>query len=180
MYVGNYDYGGSLGMKLMKKGQEEIVGFVVVVVLVAIVALVMLSFSLRTPQETYDSARLARFIGAVNEYSSNCSLTQDYATIGELYGACYQGVRCSDEVDSCVYLNNTLREIIAVSLQVGEERPLKGYTVHVRYRENTNASKEETILSFGTGNCSTGQRQGSSDIRYARGGVIRSSIATCT
>lgn len=164
----------------MKRGQEEIVGFVVVVVLVAIVALVMLSFSLRTPQETYDSARLARFIGAVNEFSSNCTITSDYARIGELYGACYQGLRCADETDSCATLNSTLREIMNVSLRVGEDRPLKGYSVRVSYRENRNASKEENIIVLGAGNCTTGQRQGSSDVRYARGGIIRSSVATCT
>lgn len=167
----------------MKRGQEEIVGFVVVVVLIAVVALVFLSFTLRGTVETRQSASLAYFVEAMSEYTTNCSLyaAPDYASVGELYRACYQHTVCDDGTDSCLILNQTLLPLVKDSLRVSNETPLKGYilTVNVVLSGTGNGTIRK-ILAVQEGNCSTNKRQGSSDFRYAVDGVVRTSITTCS
>lgn len=169
---------------ILRKGQEEIVGFVVVVVLIAVVALVFLSFSLRSDVKTRESVGLSHFVESLAEYTTECSLSgaPDYASIGELYRACYQGARCSNEADSCLILNRTLMPLINNSLRVGEDRPLRGYRFTVSFIETGSTTGQEVIrpiLSLVQGNCSSQQQRGTSDFRYASGGIIRAHINTC-
>lgn len=167
-----------------RKAQEEIVGFVVVVVLIAVVALVFLSFSLRKGVQTRESVSLSHFVESLGEYTTSCSLyaAPDYASIGELYRACYQQARCSDETDTCLVLNQTLGPLIRESLHVGDERPLKGYAFSVSFVESDSVSEpeiERPLLRLAEGNCSSRQQRGASDFRHAPGGIIRAHITTC-
>lgn len=170
-------------MRLSRNGQEEIVGFVVVVVLIAIVALVFLSFSLRKEVPTRASTTLTQFVEALSEYTSNCSLSRapDYASVGELYRACYQGTSCADGASSCLILNQTLSALLDSGLKVGQERPLGGYRMRVTFLENMSANQENSrpLLLLASGNCTAGTRIGASDFRYALGGTLRASLSTC-
>lgn len=168
-----------------RKGQEEIVGFVVVVVLIAIVALVFLSFSLHREVSTRTSVTLTQFVEALSEYTTTCSLSAapDYASVGELYRACYQGTVCADGASSCLVLNQTLLPLLDAGLKVGSERPLKGYQMRIVFLENRSTvdeARERPFFMAVSGNCSEGQRIGASDFRYVSGGTLRASLTTCT
>ena len=168
---------------ITRRGQEEIVGLVVVVVLIAIVALVLLSFSLRSAPATRESVTITQFVEAISEYTTLCSLSAppDYASIGELYSACYRGTRCSDGTESCTVLNETLSELITSGLRVGQERPLKGYKFSIAFVENASlaGNGDSTILSLNAGNCTGGKKIGASDFRPAGEGIIRAKLTTC-
>lgn len=167
----------------MKRGQEEIVGFVVVVVLIAVVALVFLSFTLRGQVTTRENVNLAHFVEAMAEYTTNCSLyaAPDYASVGELYRACYQQTACADGTDSCLILNQTLLPLIKNSLRVNNETPLKGYILTVNLvPSGTGNGTVRKIIAVQEGNCTTGKQQGSSDFRYASEGVVRATVTTCS
>lgn len=170
---------------MKRTGQEEIVGFVVVVVLIGIVALVFLSFSLRTEVPARESVTLTQFVEALGEYTTECSLSAppDYASMGELYRACYYNTVCSDGTSSCSVLNGTLPLLLEAGIRIGEDRPLKGLTMRVVFVENITRTDDESvrpIFSYTSGNCSSGQQRGASDFRYAGGGTIRALVTTCS
>ena len=169
---------------ILRKGQEEIVGFVVVVVLIAVVALVFLSFSLRGDVQTRENVGLSYLVESVAEYTTSCSLyvAPDYASIGELYRACYQHTLCSDGVDSCLVLNQTLLPLINQSLRVGVDTPLRGYRITINALESVTGGERRLvpILTHLEGNCSTGTQRGASDFRASGQAEIRATITTCS
>lgn len=169
---------------ILRKGQEEIVGFVVVVVLIAVVALVFLSFSLRTDVQTRENVGLSYLVESVAEYTTSCALyaAPDYASIGELYRACYEHTLCADGIESCLVLNQTLLPLLNQSLRIGENRPLKGYTITITaFEQGAGAERRSVpILSHTEGNCSTGTQRGSSDFRASGQGDIRATVTTCS
>ena len=57
-----------------KKSQEEIVGFVVVIVLIAVIALVFLGLSLTKKQEPIESRQVSNLLGAMLQYTTDCSV----------------------------------------------------------------------------------------------------------
>ena len=163
----------------MRKGQEEIVGFVVVVIFVAIIALIFLGFTLRTPVETRQSIQVNQFLESALEYTSDCSLrTGQRARVGALFESCYQNDDCLEGPSACEVINTTIEEMIVVSLGIGEDRPYKGYKFSSKLINE--GEDDETIVYLEGGNCTRSGLQGASDFRPSSGGVLRNSLTLCT
>ena len=87
-----------------KKAQEEIVGFVLIMVIVAVGFLIFLGFNLRqgitTTEESFD---LHQFLESSMEYTTECSLRyeKDLAKLGDLFESCYFGKTCFGAVGVC-------------------------------------------------------------------------------
>jgi|TARA_Y100000310_G_scaffold343518_1_gene451571 hypothetical protein len=163
-----------------KKAQEEIVGFVLVIVIVAVVFLIFLGFSVRTvPSITKDSTDVHQFLESSMEYTTDCvtSFYPDYRKLGEMFEECLSNRKCLDDRDSCSILNETLGEIIESGWQVGEDRPLKGYELLSFYRMNSESGEEE-IIKLNSGNC-TGQIRGASYLTPAFPGNIKTTLKIC-
>jgi len=100
------------------KGQQEILGFVLIVVLVVIALLVFLVLSLRQPAETNDQSRAASdMLNAMMGYTTDCALVFEpqYDTLEDLFKHCFEDEnnRCSNkEVSVCSYLNETLFTVL--------------------------------------------------------------------
>lgn len=164
-----------------KRGQEEIVGFVLIIVLVAVVFLIFLGFSIRqVPSTTTESIDVSQFLESSMEYTTSCvtSFYPDYRKLGELFKECLSNTKCLDERETCDVLNETLSEIIENSWLIGEDRPLKGYEFVSEY-EPSGDFPNEIIISFSSGNC-TGAIRGASYVTPAFPGNIESMLKICS
>jgi hypothetical protein len=169
-----------------KKAQEEMVGFVLIMVIVAIIFLVFLGIFVRNkaPTENNDARDLYQFVSSVMEYTTNCVVSEpSYSKVGELIEQCYDNELCSDGNNSCVVLNSTLQSILNASrdmLNVGEDRPYSGYLLNVTYTENVSSGRtSKNILLEGEGNCSSKYRGSTPYLIPAYPGTIVTSFRVC-
>ena len=114
------------------KGQEEIVGFVVIVVMVAVVMIVLLWFLLNSPDESaIENFEVESFIQATLQYTTDCESQVEFLSLQGLIISCNEEGKCLDERNSCVALNETLREVIESSWSVSEQSAIKGYKLTI-------------------------------------------------
>ncbi len=135
-----------------KKAQEEMVGFGLIIIIVAVILLVFLGFSLRNQQkESVEDYEINSFIQAFLQYTTDCEDNLEYLSIQKLIFDCKNSEKCLDGRDSCEVLNSTLIEIIEESWEVGEDRPIKGYELRI-------SSDEAEILFLEKGNITRNYR----------------------
>jgi len=127
-----------MGNIIKKRGQEEIVGFALIVIIIAVVFLLFLGFSLNNgKREAVESYEIDSFIQAFLQYTTNCSSSLEYLSVRKLVFSCDNAELCEDERDSCEVLNRTLKSIIEEGWKIGDDRPLKGYEMGI-LSEGTN------------------------------------------
>jgi len=166
--------------KIGKKGQHEIAGFVLIVVMVVIISLIFLAISLKKTQEMHESEVVSNFLDASLAITTDCAINYlpNYQTLSKLIRACYTGKICVDGRDSCDVMNKTFEELLRNSWTVGKESYIKGYILKIYTNESGNP---ETITSFYTGNCTTGKKSGALRIIPSSGGrdiIIMMEICT--
>jgi hypothetical protein len=132
-------------LKRKGKGQEEIAGFAVILVLVAIILLVFLVFYLKKPQsEEIQSYEVSSFIQSFLQFTTSCEQNSGNLSVQELIFQCEREAECSSGMKSCKVLNDTLNGILTESWKVGELYPNKGYNLNI-----TSNGKEMLILKKG-------------------------------
>lgn len=168
-----------------KRAQEEIVGFVAVVVLVSVIALIFVSLSLRGPgPAVQDDESMREALESALQYTSSCSIPGIFGqvSLGELFTPCVEQKSCEDGRASCDVLNETLGELLSIGLRVGPERPVKGYEFIAARMTNSSIRDipEQTILELREGNCTSYSRQGTNEFRPSRqAGIIRLELKVC-
>ena len=122
-----------------KKAQEEMIGFVLIIVLVAVIGLIFLGLSLRNPQkEIVESYEVESFIHSFLQYTTDCgNYRENYLPLQKLISACVDGEICLDERESCDVLTSTLTEIIESSWKVEGDRPIQGYELKIVLEDGT-------------------------------------------
>ena len=147
-------------MRKNKLGQEEIVGFAVIIIIVAVILLIFLSFYLRSSNEVeIQSYEASDFIQSVLQYTSDCENGGEFLSVQDLI--LEQEEECSNGKTAGKVLNETLVEICESSWKVGEDTPVKGY--EMRINEN-----DESIFMLNVGNVTQNYRNGFQD--FARRG----------
>lgn len=146
-----------------RQGQEEIVGFVVVVVLVAVIALVVLGLALRHPslQGNAESADIAHFLESVFAMTSECTLRGQYhASMGEVANACATDSKqkCAEGTEACAVLNRTLAAAIAAAWNVNNASAVQGYVLSITHR--LSSTNERVLLTQEQGACKEGWYEG--------------------
>ncbi len=112
---------------MKKKGQEEMVGFILIIVIVAVILLIFLGFALRNSKDTeIKSYEVQGFLQSVLQYTSDCEDALGFLSIQDLIFSCDRGGECSDG-SACEVLNSTLKEISEESWNVREGSYIKGY-----------------------------------------------------
>lgn len=162
-----------------RRGQEEIVGFVAIVVLMAIVLLVVLGFSVRNSSVSVKESRdVSNFIYSSMEYTSGCALQYEpaYSKLGELLKECYQKNKCITGEDACTVFQQDFTRIVDSSYRIDPDRPLKGYIFNVSYQTNSSA---ESIFVLSKGECK-GSREGAEYITPVYPGDIIGSFELCS
>ena len=118
--------------KLDKKGQEEIVGFVVIVVIVGVIILILLGFLLNSPDESaIESYEVESFIDSMLQYTTNCESQLEYLSVQKLIAYCENEEICLNREDSCNILNSTIKEIIENGWNVNEQSAVKAYEFNI-------------------------------------------------
>jgi len=119
-------------MKILRKkikGQEEMVGFALIIILVAIIFLVFLSVYVKKPQsENIDNPEANSFVQSFLQYTTTCEQDSENITIQRLISKCQERIPCSNK-DPCIILNNTIKSIINESWKVGPTSYVKGYSL---------------------------------------------------
>lgn len=167
--------------RLGRKGQEEIVGFVLIVVLVAIIFLVFLGIYLRqkTPVNQKESKDVSQFLESAMEYTTECAVSAepDYSSLGRLVRDCQSRAICKPSGrDACDVLKETISKIVESSWNIGEGNPDTGYIFNATYKSDYTS---EEIVFIQKGTCSV-NRIGGDYLVPAFSGTIINSLTICS
>jgi hypothetical protein len=118
--------------RFFKKGQEEIVGFAMIIIIVSVILLIFLGFSLSSSnKESVESYEVSSFIQSFLQYTTDCRDNLEYLSIQKLIFSCYSNERCLDERSSCDVLNSTLKNLVSTTWKIEGDRPVKGYELDI-------------------------------------------------
>jgi hypothetical protein len=164
---------------LSKRSQEEMVGFVLIVVLIVLAGLVFLGISLRNPVETSKSPEIQNFLEASMISTTDCAINfvPQYESLEDLIKSCYENQKCLNGKTSCEELNLTITKILENSWNTGEESRYSGYYMGVYY--SSNSSEEiQNIMSIEKGTCNTG-KSGAEKLISSYPGTITVRMEVC-
>ena len=122
-----------------KSGQEEMVGFALIMIIVAVVLLIFLGFSLRNQEdEAVENYEVDSFIQAFLQYTTDYAQGYEprYYSIRELIVSCNNQEKCLDERNTCEVLESTLKGIIKETWKIEGDRPIKGYKLNIIFEED--------------------------------------------
>ena len=145
-----------------RKGQEEITGFVIVVVLVSVILVVVLGLMLSfSGNSESGSVELRHFLESTLQSSDECAINslEPYSPIGDLVLECYKDSfsTCSSSSEKvCDALKETLEESIQTGWNIGEESRFKGYELSIEHFTNSSVGSEEYVLEEISGSCERG------------------------
>ena len=135
-----------------KRAQEEMVGFALIIILVAVILLVFLGFSLRNQdRDAVESYEVESFIQSFLHYTSDCRDNLEFLSVQKLISGCSNDVRCLDERSTCEVLEPILEGIVEESWKIGADRPVKGYELKINSFENE-------ILKINKGNITSNSK----------------------
>lgn len=116
MRLGSYLWeSGYWTMLRNKKTQQEMIGFILIVVLVVIGLMVFIVISLKNQEEPNDSLQIKNLLSSILKYTTTCAIVYepDYDNVRALIKSCYSGDRCKNlDKDACDYLNSTMNSIL--------------------------------------------------------------------
>jgi len=166
--------------KLNHKAQEEVVGFVMIIVLVAVIFTIFLGIMIHNTKRdnSYTSIEYTQFISALMEVNTPCVVySPAHAKVSDLIGYCIDSQQCLDGSQSCSVLNKTLSDALSNSILVGPDRAIKGYSLSIIY--NTTSSLK-SIMTIEKGLCNSSSLVGSDQPLYHQGGVFTTTIKVCS
>ena len=148
-------------MKIMKqkKGQEEMMGFVLIVLVIVIMGLVFFAFSARKHGDSVwqKSSETDDLLSSMLAYTTDCRVSGSNISIKELIRACSESPKdvCRNTQENvCEKANKTLNEMLsALNINVAD-KPIHGYNLTVATSDNDNEVPLPIMVSIGnqTGN----------------------------
>jgi hypothetical protein len=119
--------------KKNKKAQEEIAGFAIILVLLAIILLAFLAASLKKPEkDAVNNYEIENFLQTVLQQTTRCEINGEFKDIQDLIFECNKGSECKNTQSSCEFLETTLKDIIKKSWKLEAEDPLyTGYRLTI-------------------------------------------------
>jgi hypothetical protein len=137
-------------IKKSKKGQEESMGFVIIVLILVIVGVVFLGFSLRkTGSSVQNQQELADLTWSVLSYTTNCSILGERQSIWDLAKKCSRsGGTCEDEVSTCTNLNLTIQDIFKTLKGSGvdiQNKSIHAYDFVIDMREKKAVARQGNL-----------------------------------
>lgn len=131
---------------MAKRGQEEILGFVLVVVLLAIVFLIYLGISLRQGDSSGgENEELLQFLDSSLAFTTNCTVNDySYKDLGALIQECRRGINCNNGMSACEIVEKTAESLIESSWVFGGNGRFKSYEFLV-YELSDGGEKEQIL-----------------------------------
>ncbi|MBT3397529.1 hypothetical protein HOA55_00815 [archaeon] len=135
-----------------KNGQQEMVGFVLIVVIVVIALMVFLVISVRQGSgDERQSLEVENLLNVIMRTTTECApiFEPQYDTFEDLFKSCYGGEECSNlGQESCDYLNESLRNVVRDLLE--SEATVSAYQIDVFQKDDEGS---QGILNIFEGNC---------------------------
>jgi hypothetical protein len=151
--------------KRLRKAQDEMVGFALIVIIIAVVFIVIVSVYIRKPQEKTQDYEVNSFVQALLQYTTTCEEeNNENLTIQELLNKCQEGNPCyyneiiHRESNPCKILNDTIKEVVKASWETG----IKGYWFNITISKD--GETEEQILNIKEGVVTKNYRTGGQDL----------------
>jgi len=132
-------------------GQEEMVGFAVIAIIISIGILILISFMIRSPVKgDTENYQVDSFIGSALQYTSDCEGETEFLSLQKLVIACGNEEICIDGRNSCDALNLTMMKLIDNGWNVGENSSVKGYNLKVLIdgQEKLSLNKGNETINF--------------------------------
>lgn len=130
------------------RGQEEIVGFAIIIVIVALIILFVLIFSLTSRDTQIKSEEVKSFLQSSLQYTSDCEMSSEFLSIRELIFTCNDNLECGGGEEACDVLKENMEEIIGNSWNFGPDWPVQGYELGISSTGgNLLAIKEGNVTS---------------------------------
>jgi hypothetical protein len=153
-----------------KRAQQEMVGFILIVVLVMVGIFVFIAISLRQPTEGVESSEAKEVLDVLMDYTTGCAeVGVNYLDVRDLVKSCAKNKQCSNLGErSCDYLNSSLSTLIEQVMR--NENSISGIEVE---------QEERILFDYSQGNCSGTVFEGSLDAIYNPSGDIYSKLIFC-
>ena len=169
--------------KISNKAQEEMVGFVMIMLIVAVIFLVFLGIIVRKERPMTDqNAELSQFLDVAVEFTTSCTTDgYHYLSLSELAAKCNLGAKCSylsGAPLACDILKKNLKEMIESTRNFSAESVYKGYIIEINRK--TSAGEEgilPPITSTSPAGCSS--KVGAEKPIFTQGGTIIFSLKYC-
>lgn len=111
-----------------KRSQEEMIGFVVIIVVISVILLVLLGFMLKNPEKAaVENYEIESFIQSSLQYTTECEEQAEFLSVEQLISACDEGSICDNGKDSCIVLNDSLKNLIDNGWNINKQSAVKGY-----------------------------------------------------
>lgn len=173
-------------IKHTKKSQEEMVGFILIVVLVSVIALVFLGISIiRQPKQEYKSNEVSNFLGSFLQYTTACESRYLPLSMADVIKDCAENEadKCDNGELACSVMNQTAEEILSAAWPYGNESYLKGYEFNIdvisRMNDTGQIAVRKQLAEAKKGNCNVVIKKGSDTLLPFGEDDIRIKLNAC-
>jgi len=163
-----------------KRSQQEILGFVVIIMLVVIIGVIFLGISIRkgAREDIFtDDAEIANFLSVSKKYTSNCVLREPfYADLEDMIKACYNHEVCVDERHACSVVEELYSGMLNEMWPADADRPIKYYKLDIYYLADLENPSDKRMLTglieSGDPSLCIGKRGGTSSLFKDSGSIV--------
>lgn len=137
--------------KYRRRGQQEMVGFVLIVVLVMIGLMVFLIISVRNSPEPVNSLAIENMLASIMRHTTECAIVFEpqFDSFEDLFKSCHEEDYCINLGQSaCDYLNESLGDVVEDLMD--SEATIGAYQVDFFVRDG---GGQQGILRIVEGNC---------------------------
>ncbi|MFA5061142.1 MAG: hypothetical protein WC494_02415 [Candidatus Pacearchaeota archaeon] len=158
-----------------KKAQQEMVGFVLIVVVVVVGLMIYLVISLKSEGGERTSVQADNILDSIMKMTTECApvFEPDYDDYEELFGSCYANEVCSNlnNKKACDYLNESLSDVLEGIIK--SEAEINYYKFELFVKDGAG------LLEIKQGNC-TGSITGAQRQTSKNSQVITTRITICS
>lgn len=153
---------GNFPCLLSKKAQEEIMGFGIILILVAVILIVFLGIAKNNrTNENSDDFEVTSFMNSFLQVSTYCEDNGDFLSVKDLAFECLRDSKCDNDLNSCEVLQESVETIMASSWDVGENYSNKGYELQL-------VSGDEILVNLSEGQKTNSYRGSFQDYSKSR------------
>ncbi len=138
----------------MKKGQQEIAGFVIIVVLVVVAMMIFMVISLKQTPTQMESRTAENALSSILSFTTECIVSPPHQqSIRDLIRSCFENEKCDNlGISSCTYLNDSLSSILPRVL-LETKNTIKAYDFIVTWEDETGTELPRDQLKLYGGKC---------------------------
>lgn len=151
-----------------KSGQEEMVGFGLILILVAVIFIVFIASYIRKSTAISEDYEANSFVQAVLQYTTTCEEENlNNLSVQKLIFKCQEKEACYyRNMDPCKVLNDTIKGAARESWNIGPKKPNKGYSLII------NLSETQQLLNITEGVVTNNYRTGLQDFGDPHGEYV--------